>query len=107
MKKIIFLLIFSFVIFNCNKDDGGDEPCIIYSAHISDNSDECDCALPQCGRGYNLAEDEYIRLLNIFENSSDACIYVQGESWTEVSFEGYLNKIRIVDCYGNPLNELH
>ena len=92
---MFFLLLF----FNCNKDDdNSNEPCVLYSIFISDNCD-CNDMDFNCGDLKFIPEEEFIRLTDIQENSTEPCIYIESEELsTNSNFEGYLINLTQSDC---------
>ena len=94
MKKIILLLVLSLFFFHCGNDDNEVRVCTIVYTVIT--SDDCDCLEEDsnCWNRVTVGEDEYLRLLDIIENSTKPCIYIQFESFFfETVEEGYLISI--------------
>ena len=97
MKKLLYLILILLVSLNCSNDDGSEEPCYFYSIFFSD---DCDCTSGDfdCGDIRFISEMEYNRLLEIQQNSTEDCIYIESESNSSEIFEGYIIELNKSIC---------
>ncbi|MGC6430908.1 MAG: hypothetical protein ACON5F_07690 [Jejuia sp.] len=104
MKRFVFLFFIFLTLVNCNHDGSAtfdltdlSGPCFPYIIVFSD-----DCTCEGLGDGCAslgiITREEYVRILEIQENSGEDCIYIQGVESSNDSFEGYLIDLREQDC---------
>ena len=91
----LFLLLCT-IYFYCSSSGGDDSSadCIAYSIYVSDN---CDCESYNCKLEFWTTKEEYERLLNILNASTETCTYVTGKNFQGNAFEGYLLELNILN----------
>ena len=96
--KYIFLVIFLSLYFSyCSKSDESPTPtpCVAYCVILYD-----DCPDGGFKDWIKVEKSEYDRLLNILNESTEACVYVNTINWPQGnSFEGYLTDVYTCGCF--------
>ncbi|HEY5688678.1 MAG TPA: hypothetical protein VIS27_10290 [Yeosuana sp.] len=81
--------ILTLVCFGCSNTSESPtvNDCKIYVVYVSS---DCNCNNSICNSDYWITTEEYNRLLNIVNTSSEPCVYIYGTSFYGDNFQGYL-----------------